>query len=305
MGTLIVGAGAVGGFLAVKLIQSGKDVTVLARAGRADILRRDGLRLIAADGGPSVVAPRVRTAAELTEPADLVILAVKAAALPGAFEDIAGVVGPRTTILPLLNGIEHLALIEARYPGRSVGGVCVVATQLADDGTIRQLAPGASVSYGELDGEPGSSRIEAVARELDGADFGSSASATIRQDMWEKWLFMAAGGAATVLLGGPAGTITAVDGGTAVIRALLAELIAVVTAAGHAPRPEALERITGALLTPGSPFTTSLYRDFAHGQATEGETILGDLARLAEREGVPHPLLSAAAVRLRVHEQSR
>jgi len=100
---------------------------------------------------------------------ELVLLAVKSGGLPRALDDVAGSVGPSTRILPLLNGVEHLGVIEGRYGGQVLGGVCIVATQLEGDGTIRRLGPGASISYGELDGaitpscrgvRPGRARIE-------------------------------------------------------------------------------------------------------------------------------------------------
>jgi len=119
--------------------------------------------------------------------------------------------------------------------------------------------------------------------------------------MWEKWFFMAAGGAATVLLGGPVGRIVAEDDGPAAVTAIIGETAAILDRSGYPIRAEAISRVRQILTTPDSQFTTSLFRDFQAGSGTEVETILGDLLKAAVRHGVDAPLVRAATVRLRVH----
>lgn len=302
MRVLVVGAGAVGGWFGAALARAGVDVTFLVRSGRAARLHADGLALVDPEGERSVVDVRAVTADELTDPADLVLLAVKATAVEKAVDDVAPAVGPGTAVLPLLNGVRHVPLLVDRLgPAAVLGGLCLVATRLAPDGAVRHLAPGGSLRFGELDGSA-TTRLDDIAAVFAPAAFATSVSSTIEHDMWEKWHFMAAGGATGVLLGGPAGGITAAEGGAQAVTAVLAEASAVLAAAGHPVRDEALARARGALLTPSSPFTTSLYRDFADGMPTEVEPVVGDMVRRAAHLGVPVPLLAAAAVRLRVHE---
>ncbi|WP_372496329.1 ketopantoate reductase family protein [Curtobacterium flaccumfaciens] len=129
-----------------------------------------------------------------------------------------------------------------------------------------------------------------------------SALANVTQDMWEKWVFMAAGGAVTVLLGGPVGEVVAAADGLGTIEAIIAEACAVAEGAGHPLWAAAVDRIRMTITQPGSPFTTSMYRDFATGRSTEVEPILGALLDEARVHGVDTPLLASAAVRLRVHE---
>ncbi len=108
----------------------------------------------------------------------------------------------------------------------------LVATVLEPDGLIRQIAPTASIAFGELDGTI-TPRVFAIADVLASAAFESRGSESIVQEMWEKWFFMAAGGTATVLLGGPAGTILAVDAGPAFVPQVIQEVAAVIAAEGH------------------------------------------------------------------------
>ncbi|MER6342309.1 MULTISPECIES: ketopantoate reductase family protein [Streptomyces] len=302
MRVLVVGAGAVGGHFGTLLARAGVDVTFLVRGARADRLRSDGITLVAADGTRTTTSVSTVTAQTLRAPFDVVLLAVKSTAVAAALEDVAPAVGPETSIVPLLNGIGHLDAIGDRFGARHLlGGVCLVATQLDTDGAIRQLTPAASITLGELSG-PVTSRVEAITEAFERAPFKTVASTTIEQDMWEKWLFMAAGGAATVLLGGHVGQINPVEDGTDVIRDVIAETASVLEAAGHPARGDALAQVTSTLTSPGSAFATSLYRDFRHNHATEVEPIIGGLCRVAAQHGLSVPLLRAAAVRLRVYE---
>src|SRR5689334_25231405 len=134
MRILVVGAGATGGYFGARLAEAGRDVTFLVRAGRAEQLRRSGLR-IKSPHGDLVLQPRLVTAGATTEaldrPFDAVLLAVKAFALENALADLTPAVGPQTVIVPFLNGMRHVEALVGRFGDRAVlGGVCVVATML-------------------------------------------------------------------------------------------------------------------------------------------------------------------------------
>jgi 2-dehydropantoate 2-reductase len=302
MRVLVVGAGAVGGHFGTLLARAGVDVTFLVRGSRAEHLRSHGVTLVAPDGTRTTTPVATVTAPSLREPFDVVLLAVKSTAVAAALEDVAPAIGPGTGIVPLLNGIDHLSAIAERYDARHLlGGVSLVATQLDSDGAIRQLTTAGTLITGELSGRV-TERLEEITGTFAPAAFTTVASTTIEQDMWEKWLLMAAGGAATVLYGGHVGQINPVVEGTDAIRGVIEESASVLEAAGHPARKDALANVTSTLTSPDSVFATSLYRDFRADRTTEVEPIIGALCRVASRHGVQVPLLRAAAVRLRVHE---
>ncbi|MEU1864014.1 2-dehydropantoate 2-reductase N-terminal domain-containing protein [Streptomyces gardneri] len=123
MKILVVGAGATGGYFGALLARSGQDVTFLVRPARAAALRERGLRVVGRDE-EWVVAPRLVTADELTGPYDLVLLSVKSTGLDRAVEDVAPAVGPDTAVVPLLNGLAHIDVLNARFGASAVlGGV--------------------------------------------------------------------------------------------------------------------------------------------------------------------------------------
>jgi 2-dehydropantoate 2-reductase len=312
MKIVIVGAGATGGYFGAKLAQAGRDVRFLVREKRAAALRERGLRVVGPDGASLVqIQPEVVTAAELaarTAPgsaggagyADTVLLTVKAAGLGAAIDEVRPAVGPDTTIVPVLNGLRHLDMLNAAFGNtRVLGGVAVLATQLDGHGDVVAYNDAASLTIGAQDGR----RTDAVQRSwqlLDGAGFQVTVSDDILAAMWAKWAFIASVGAATCLLGGTAGEITAA-GGAPVARAIVAEAYQVAAAAGYRV-PDADAERTGAMLTEaGSPFASSMYRDLRQGRPVEVDTILADLTARGRAHGVSTPLLDAAVTALRIH----
>src|SRR5579875_2147918 len=143
MRTLIVGAGATGGFYGGRIAQLGRDVTFLVRPARAESLRRNGLEIISPLGN-ATLHPPILTAAELRanpQPFDLILLATKAYSLEQAIEDFAPAVGPGTTILPILNGMRQLDLLDGRFgPEHVIGGTCRINSDVDSAGRILQLS---------------------------------------------------------------------------------------------------------------------------------------------------------------------
>ena len=301
---LVVGAGAVGGYFGARLAQAGRDVTFLVRPGRADQIRRDGIRVRSPHGDLNLT-PKITIAAERAEPYDLVLLSVKGFALDAALDDVAAAVGPGSVVLPVLNGMRHMDRLAERFgPGPVLGGVCMVATELDSDGQIIQLADVQKLIYGELGGEL-TERIERVDEAMQGAGFDAAISPDIVQAMWEKWVMLASLGAACCLLRGSVGEIVGFPGGTQVARAILDESVAVARAFGHPPSPAFMQRTVSMMTAPGSPQTSSMYRDLLGGREVEVDPIIGDLVLRADQAGVEVPLLRAAFVNLSVYSARR
>ncbi|NUP53954.1 MAG: 2-dehydropantoate 2-reductase [Catenulispora sp.] len=311
MRILVVGAGATGGYFGGRLMQAGRDVTFLVRPARARVLRERGLRIVGL-GEQTVLEPELVLAGEIDGPYDLILLTVKESGLAGAVEDLAPAVGPRTLIMPVLNGMRQVDLLVERFGEDAVlGGIAYVMTTLDDFGDVQRLAGMHRLAYGRRDaGTAGAGagvpdeRLQAVHEALSGAGFDTVLSLRILSAMWSKWTFISSLGAVNVLGGGSVGAVAAVPGGKALAEAVIAEGAAVAAAAGH-PVPEQEIDVYRTMLTKdGSADTASLFRDLSAGLPVEAEQIFGDLVARADGYGVPVPLLSAATVRLRVHNAS-
>jgi 2-dehydropantoate 2-reductase len=304
MRILVVGAGATGGYFGGRLAQAGRDVTFLVRPARVEALRANGLRIVSPHGD-ATLHPALVTPGHIAAPYDVVLLSVKGYALDAAIGDFAPAVGGKTMILPVLNGMRHLdVLIEKFGEAPVLGGVCIVATTLDDEGRIVQLAPAQELTYGERDGTV-SARIAALDGVMRDAGFTANASENIMRAMWEKWVFLATLGGITCLMRGTIGDIVAVPGGADLALRLLGEIAAISSAAGYPPGEAFLARVGGNLTAAGSPMASSMYRDLQRGGDVEVDHILGDLLARGQALGVPTPLLAAAFTNLRVYRARR
>jgi 2-dehydropantoate 2-reductase len=299
--TLVVGAGAVGGYFGGRLAQAGRDVTLLVRAKRAEEINTKGLQIVS-PYGDLTLHPKVATANQINSPYDLILLAVKSYALSSAMNDFAPAVGPETMILPVLNGMRHIDLLTARFGRNAVlGGVCLVATEIDQEGRIQQLTKLQSITYGELDGES-TQRLQKLDETLGGASFHASSSNQIMRDMWEKWVLLATVGSITCLMCGNIGEIAAIPGGCDLSLAALRECSGIASACGYPQSDAFLEKQTGNLTTQGSNMTSSMYRDLKKGAPVEVDTILGDLLEHGHKYGLKTPILQAAFVSLSIYQ---
>ncbi|MET9495615.1 2-dehydropantoate 2-reductase [Streptomyces sp. NPDC006552] len=296
MRILIVGAGATGGAFGTLLQEAGRDVTYLVRPARAAALRRSGLRF-ASPGNDRTHPVAALVSGEHADPFDLVLITVKATALDAVLTDLRPYVGPKTQVLPILNGMAHLDRLAQAFPGQVLGGLAKIVATLDGD-TVRQLTDLTTLTVGTLTQTRGTGVPAPVAEALDVPGVEFTVSDDITGALWEKWVFIAAAGVVTCLFRGPVGRV--IDaGGLPRIMDAIAELEAVADKAGHPVSDAAHAQSVALLAQPGSAFTSSLYRDLVAGLPTEAEHILGDLAERARQLGVPTPLLDLTLIQLR------
>jgi len=308
MRTLVVGAGAIGGYFGGRLLEANRDVTFLVRQRRAAELATAGLRIRSRLGDVTLSAPPAILAENLTGQFDLVLLSLKAYDLEGAMASFAPAVGPETAIIPLLNGMRHLETLDERFGrARVLGGQCVIAATLNEKHEIVHLNKSHSLSFGERDGTT-SERVKAIDNLMAGARFDAHASATILLDMWEKWVFLAALAGGTCLMRGAIGDIAAAPGGADLVLHLLDECRAVAAAEGYPPRDAFLDGIRHMLTAAGSPLTASMLRDIENGAPIEADHIIGDLLLRARGNRLPEgglSLLPIVYTHLKAYEARR
>jgi 2-dehydropantoate 2-reductase len=301
MRILVVGAGAVGGYFGGRLAAAGRDVTFLVREARAAALARDGLVIRSPRGDLTLPTPRVVRAGDTAEPFDLVLLSCKAYSLDDAIASFAPFVGPDTRILPLLNGMRHLDVLDARFgPERVLGGLCVIAATLDRNQHIVHLNDAHGLSFGaRSDGAAAFAR--AVADVLTGAGFDATPRDDILARMWEKWVFLATLAASTTLMRGAVGDILAAPDGRRVIDTLYGECRAIAARHGQTPGAEFDAGVRRMLSTP-SPLTASMLRDLESHARVEADHVIGDLLARADAADDRLSLLRIAYTHLKTYE---
>ncbi|QGZ62318.1 2-dehydropantoate 2-reductase [Paraburkholderia acidisoli] len=309
MRILVVGAGATGGYFGGRLAAAGRDVTFLVREARAAQLRDEGLVIRSkANGDLTLRDVKTVTKDTLDTPFDLILLSCKAYDLENAIDSFAPAVGPETQILPLLNGMRHLDILQARFGTQAVlGGICLIASTLNDKREIVHLNDSQAITFGELGGGV-SARAQTIAETFGNAGFAIKASGQILLDMWEKWVFLATLAGSTCLFRAPIGAILATPDGAATIERLFAECRAIAAEHGHAVRESFLERSRAMLFATGSSLTASMLRDVQNGSRIEADHILGDLIRrggAAQRSASELSVLRIVYSQLKAYEALR
>jgi 2-dehydropantoate 2-reductase len=301
MRILVLGAGAVGGYFGGRLLNAGRDVTFLVRPKRAAQLASTGL-IIQSEHAPDLhlPSPPLVRSTDLHEPYDLILLSCKAYDLDDAIHAISPAVGPETAILPLLNGMRHLDVLDAKFhPDRVLGGRCFITARLDDAGRVVHTGPYHDLAFG---GRTEQARLRAsrLTPLLAGAGFEFLASDHVLLEMWEKWVFLATFAGSHCLLRASSADIAA-SGGADIVVALLHECARIASQNDHPARPEWIERSLKILTSPRSTSTASMLGDLERGARTEGHHILGDLLDRAENPAQA-PLLRLAHAAIKAHE---
>lgn len=204
MKAVIYGAGAIGGWMGVKLAQAGHDIGVVARGATLAALREHGLRLI--EGGETQTV-RVRAAEDPAELGvqDLVVVAVKGPAMASVAAHIAPLLGPQTLVLTAMNGVpwwfcdglggdfagkrlksvDPDGAIAAAIPGEQTVGCVVHASCLVEAPGVIRHHQGNGLIVGEAAGRP-SERVKVLTEALVAAGFNASMSEQIQRDVWYK-----------------------------------------------------------------------------------------------------------------------
>jgi 2-dehydropantoate 2-reductase len=310
MKILILGAGAIGGYVGGRLHQSGADVTFLVREKRNEALQRDGLVIRSTKGD---ITQKVKTVTNGGPsgsigggPYDLVLLTCKAYDLDSAIDAIAPAVGAHTTIVPLLNGMRHLEALDARFGAEKVvGGLARVGVAMNGEGHILHTSPFAVISFGERDGKPARKALTDLDAAIKASGIDGGLNANIVQDLWDKWIMLCTLAATCCLMRGSSGDVLEADEGLAIVLETVEESRQVAAAAGHDPGEKGLKTIRSFLTVKGSKFTASMLHDLEKGGMVEADHIVGDMIARAKKVGLATPNLRLAYAHLQVYLAKR
>jgi 2-dehydropantoate 2-reductase len=305
----VVGAGAIGGFLAAALAQTGASVAVVARGAHLDAIRREGVR-VASDLGS--FSARVEASDDLRQLGDFdfVLLTFKAHQWPAFREQLEPFAGGSATIVTMQNGLPFWYVREP--PLRSVDPGGTIATLFPDDRLVGAVvhvsgeivAPGSVRQSGGLRyvlGDPrgvASARVDALAELLRDAGLAPEVDPKIRATVWLKLVNNAGLNPTSVLHGMTIKPMLANPDVRAQVHAMMIEAARVGQAIGAVSKVDVDERIAYAARL--DDVKTSMLQDYERGRPLELEPILGAVIELAGRYGVAVPQLKATYERLRV-----
>src|SRR5262245_33609628 len=293
MRIVVMGAGGTGGYFGAKLTRAGEDVTFVARGAHLAAIRERGLRVKSAIDGESVVAAAAVERVDGLPPADLVLFCVKSFDTEAAARAIRPVVGERTGVLSIQNGVDNEdAIARVVGPGHVLGGMAQVFATIEAPGVIAHVLLGRIV-FGEMDGAD-TDRARAFLAACGRAGIPAEISGDVVRTLWEKYVYLVAQSAMTALTRCPAGVLRALPETREMYRRIVEEMVALAGAVGAGLAPDYAEQCMKLLDSVGGGAYSSLHHDLVHGKRLELEALQGHAVRLGERHRISTPTLFAA-----------
>ena len=278
----ILGAGGIGGLVGALLVRAGHEVVFIANPDTAEILRRDGIRVASEQFGDFEVS--VDAQDSLTVKADIVLVTVKATQLEKAVERIDPELVEGATLIPFLNGIEHVSDLRRVFPSsRVLAGVIRVESTRVAPGEIEQKSSFVRVDLADESG--GDSRRVELVELLQSAGIAATVHDNEAQVMWSKLSFLAPFALLTTRFDKPIGQIRTDH--RSELLGVLEEANTVAAAYGVDSDEDEQMSLYDAFPENG---TSSMHKDAGAGLPLELEAIGGAVLRAADSASVPAPL---------------
>ena len=311
MKIVVVGPGAVGSYYGAKLCRAGQEVHFLLRSDY-DAVRRNGVCIHSPEGDFNVRPRCARTPEEIGE-SDLVLVALKTTANGEFPKLLPGLVGPRTAVLTLQNGLGNEEALAELFPVEQIiGGLCFVCLNRTAPGVVQHMAHG-TIVLGEFQRWP-EPRTHDVASAFRNAGVNCKVAENLIQAHWEKLVWnIPFNGLGVAGVAGydalvnsqssvssrqsfgpvlPTDKLLADPRWEGVVRELMLEVIAAATALGH-PIPALLaEKQIERTRTMGA-YKASTLIDFEQGKTLELEALFLEPLRQAKKGGARVPRLEA------------
>jgi 2-dehydropantoate 2-reductase len=293
----VMGAGAVGGYYGGVLAKHGEDVTLICRGAHRDAIAKNGLH-VKSYWGDFTVRPKATPDPREVGRVDLILHCVKLYHNAEAVPAMRPLVGPRTTILTVQNGVTSGETLAAAYGWEHVlqGATYIEAAQ-PGPGRVEQSGSVARIEFGERDGTR-SSRVDAIEKALSKPGVQVKVSENIVESLWAKLVSVGSIGTCMTAARASLPEVFAMAEGEATIRTVMEEIVAVGKAHGIRFKPGIVnERITG-VKPEAAEFRSSLQFDFEHGRPLELDDLLGAVVRKGRDTGIPVPASAALVMTL-------
>jgi 2-dehydropantoate 2-reductase len=285
----IMGTGGVGGYFGARLAVSGEEVHFIARGEHLAAMRRDGLRVLSANGDMLVQPVRATDRPADVGPVDLVMIAVKLWSTEDALRDAKPLVGPQTAVVSFQNGVIATELIAHAFgKERTLGGVANIAAVIEKPGVIRHTGTMALLSVGELD-HKASARCEAFAAACTRAGVQVKVSEDIDKTIWEKYVFLVAASSMTALTRLPLGAVREDADTRALTAQIMSEVVAVGRARGVALDADLVDKLLQRLDGMPREMVASMLGDLERGNRLELPWLAGGVVAMGKELGIPTP----------------
>lgn len=288
----VIGIGGVGGFVGGKLATRFADsetteIILVARGENEKAIRANGLKIIST-GGEEIVRPRLSSIENIGD-ADLIILCTKEYDLENSVSSFKDFIGEKTSVLPLLNGVDITERIRKVLPKREVWEGCIyIVSRLSAPGVVSETGNICLIYFGDENSPTEKQKqTEKIFRE---AGIEAEATADIEVKIWEKFVFISSLAAATSYLNASIGEILANENSKKIFDDLVAEIKQVARAKKIKISEEAIRQKFDKLSSLPFEATSSMHTDFSRGSRAELESLVGYVVREAKKLNVTIPV---------------
>ena len=290
MRILVMGAGAVGGYLGGVLSKSGQDVVLVARGAHLDAINSRGLQIQSDTAGSFVVHPPVMEAPDGSNMADLVLFCVKSYQNEQAIDKIGPAVGEGTTILTLQNGIGGVEMLtEAFGQARVMPGAVYIEAMRKGLGTVVQVGAPCRVVFGEMDGQS-TGRSLKIRDALRDAGIDVHLSADVSKERWNKLIFICTLSGMTCVTRALFADVVDTPGSLDLAWRVIREIVAVGSASGIDLDGGIAESTMSHLQESKDDLISSMYLDLEAGNPLEIAALNGAVSRMGSELGVATPV---------------
>lgn len=302
----VMAAGAVGGYFGARLAAVGHDVIFFARGAHLEAIRKSGLKIESPLGNLHLPSVSVTDDPGSVAPVDVVLFAVKLWDLESAAQSLRPLIGSRTQVITLQNGIDTVECIAPILGGDHVaGGTAHIVSVIAAPGVIKHSSKVAIIRCGHIDRHSDPTLV-AFAEAGKKAGFDITLSDDIERDLWSKFVMLAGTSGITAATREPIGRVLADADTRALFLSLMQETVAVAHAKGvRLPEDFAFERLH--FVDTNFPFDmrASMANDIERGSRLELDWLAGRVVQLGRALGVPTPANAAIYAVLKLHRMGR
>jgi 2-dehydropantoate 2-reductase len=297
----VMGSGGVGGYFGARLAQGGCDVGFIARGAHLAALRENGLVVQSKLGNISLPKVRVTDDPTTLGTVDAVLIGVKLWDTEAAVRAISPIVGPKTAVLSLQNGVQKDDVLRCILGNEPVmGGLCYIAATIARAGVISHTGTMQELVFGEYDGTR-SPRAEALLKACRLGGIDAELSQDIRKAIWEKFVFLVGLSATTTTVRLPIGRIRGHPRTRQLLLDVMREAVTVGRAQGVALRTDYAEDRLAFCDSLPAEMTSSMHNDLERGNRLEVDWLSGAVVELGRAAGVPTPVNRAVSDILALH----
>ena len=287
----IFGSGGVGGYFGGRLAQIGQDVTFIARGKHLVTMRRSGLKVDSIAGSFTLDKPQVTDKPEDIGVVDIIICSVKAWQVAKAAKAMKPMIGEKTLVIPLQNGVEAPAqLAEILGDDKVLGGLCAIITFRANPGHIKHIGANPLIRFGHLDRRADArvNRLSEIFNRCHGVK--SSIPADINVAMWQKFMLISAWSGVGAVTRAPIGILLRLDETRQMMIDALEEIYQLGLAHQIALPSNSVEKTIATLESFPKNSTTSMQRDIDEGLPSELDVQNDAVVRLANQVGLETPV---------------